>query len=157
MVNENVFQVGCHMMPYVIQTGRIMMGTRGKKRGKKHQQHEYDRRTVLENVTTSRYTHWHTHTHTVKVLIREEEGLHAVKRLTPWTILALASITLTAPFSISISTSFCFHIRLSHSLFLIKYSQLVPLNIHHTALLRLSGLCQSACSGAPEAHQKPEN
>lgn len=57
MVNENVFQVGCHMMPYVIQTGRIMMGTRGKKRGeKKHQQHEYDRRTVLENVTTSRYT-----------------------------------------------------------------------------------------------------
>lgn len=35
MVNENVFQVGCHMTPYVIQTGRIMMGTRGKKRGKK--------------------------------------------------------------------------------------------------------------------------
>lgn len=62
MVNENVFQVGCHMMPYVIQTGRIMMGTREGQSWK----------MLLP-----------PDTHTVKVLIRKEEGLHAVKRLTP--------------------------------------------------------------------------
>lgn len=43
-------------------------------------------------------------------------------------------------------TSFCFHIWRSHSLALIKYSQLVPLNIHRAALLRLSALRQSASS-----------
>lgn len=77
MVNENVFQVGCHMMPYVIQTGRIMMGTRGKKRGKKN----------TSNMNMTEGQSWKMllppDTHTVKVLIRKEEGLHAVKRLTP--------------------------------------------------------------------------
>lgn len=48
--------------------------------------------------------------------------------------------------SLTRSTSFSFYIWLSHSLPLIKYSQLVSLNIHRAALLRLSALRQSASS-----------
>lgn len=83
MVNENVFQVGCHMMPYVIQTGRIMMGTRGKKRGKKTTSNMNMTEGQSWKMLLPPDTHTDTHTHTVKVLIRKEEGLHAVKRLTP--------------------------------------------------------------------------
>lgn len=64
-------------------------------------------------------------------------------------------------FTISECLTLPFHLHLSLSIYdslpLIKYSQLVPLNIHCAALLRLSALRQSASSECTSSPPKSEN
>lgn len=89
----------------------------------------------------------------------KEEGLHAVGRPLPRTIPALELTTLTVLLRFHIYI-FLFSYK-PLSLLLIKYSQLVPLNIHRTALLRLSAPCQwayqQAQRNAAKSREKPKN
>lgn len=148
MANENFIQVGPHMMPYASERGdhdeQIMREKEGKMKmtgGESWKKH-----------TEPQVSHTHKQKTALFQSLDKKRGRVAccgrtcTMHVLQCTISTLGHIILTVSLSLSISTSFSFRMWLSHSLPLIKYSQLVPLNIHRAAPLRLSALRQSASS-----------
>lgn len=138
IANENFIQVGSHMTPYALD-----------RRGN-DEQIKRARRIWQEE---SRGKHTHIKHCCFNTLIRKEEGLHAVGSHTSECSISAFynSECLTLSFQLHLSLSIC------DSLPLIKYSQLVPLNIHCAALLRLSALRRTASSECTSSPPKPEN
>lgn len=138
IANKNFIQVGSHMMPYALERRDNDEQIKREKEGKMN----------MTGGESWNNTHTHKTLCCFKTFIRKEESLHAVGRHIPCICYnALFLLWCKQPWLSHLLFPYL-HLSLSicDSLPLIKYSQLVPLNIHCAALLRLSALRQSASS-----------